>query len=369
MLIYIITIFILFLFAAFDLFKFINPLSRNAINIFLFLLLVVQTGFRWETGTDWTPYLENFKNTDNIAIVVVNSLIGFEPGYGFFVYLVHTFTDSYTVFLVIHAFIYYLLIFKANNKISPFPFVSLLLFYVSTIGVLGSNRQLIALSICLYSMQFIYIKQPSKFFSLVILAFFFHTTALIFLVFYFLNRDFKKYQVFGILLFSFIVGNTSLPNFLFSNLGNILGEASASKALIYSEKGSLGDFSLSTLGIIRRFFYFFIFFISYDSICKKFISYKLLFNGFLFGLIFYFLFSNSLLILVNRGSLYFNVMEVFLITCQLLIFRRNRDKFIFLVLFFFYSFYLFFQSISVYSDLFLPYKGVFINTDFNRSLY
>lgn len=369
MIIYFFTIFILFIFSFLEISNLLSQRYLKLCNVLLYLLLVIQVGLRWETGTDWLPYLNNFLDTVSVDIVLVNSLLGFEIGYGFLVYSIRSITQDYTVFLLIHALVYYYLIFKANRQISPLPSLSLLLFYVATMGVLGSNRQLIALAICLCSLQYVVERKPIKFFLLIGVAFLFHTTALLFSVYYFLNRDFKKHYIYGALIFAFIIGKTSIPNLLFSGLGNLLGGASASKAEIYSEKDSLGNFSLSIVGLIRRLFYFVVFYLSYDKLSKKLKTYKLVFNGFLFGLVFYFLFSNSLLILVNRGSIYFNVMEVFLITSLPFLFKTHKDKIIIIFILFLYSFYLFFQSISVYSDLFLPYKGVFINSEYKRNLY
>jgi hypothetical protein len=74
------------------------------------------------------------------------------------------------------------------------------------------------------------------------------------------------------------------------------------------------------------------------------------------------------LILVNRGSLYFNVMECFLLASQFLIIKSRLERSYLLFLLLVISFFLLYQSISVYSDLFVPYKGVFINTSFDREM-
>ncbi|GGA63258.1 polymerase [Flavobacterium palustre] len=366
--IYICTIVLISLFALVELRCKLTNVEYKFMYSILYVLIVLQIGLRWETGTDWMSYYNNFQDTVDIDIVLVNSVIGFEIGYGFFTFLIRSLTNNYTIFLLFHAIIYYYLIFQANKKLSPFPFLSLLLFYVTNIGVLGSNRQLLALAICLYSLKFAIERKAVKFFILVFIAFLFHTTAIIFIVYYFLYRDLKKYQIISVLLLAFIIGKTSLPNVLFSGVGNFLGGASLSKVDVYSEIGTGGD-SLTLVGLIRRLLYFILFFVNYDAIVSKFKEYKILFNGFLFGLCFYFLFSSSLTILVNRGSLYFNVMEVFLIASQLLLFTVKADRKYIVLIVFAYSIYLFFQSISVYSDLFLPYKGIFINTEYKRNLY
>lgn len=363
---YIITILLFLLLGYFDLYIDLGKNKNNILYGILFLVLVTQVGLRWETGTDWIPYRDNFEDTTSIEMVLLGVLNGFEIGYGFCVYLIRSITDNYTFFLIIHAIVFFALIFKANKKLSPFPVVSLLLFYVLTIGIMGSNRQLIALAICLYALKFVNAKKPIHFFLLIVLASLFHTTAIICLIYYFLNRNFKKNQILLVLLLAFVIGKTSLPNLIFSGFGNLLGGTAANKAEIYSEKEI--EAGVSLFGLIRRLLYFAIFLYNYDRLSEKFQMYKLLFNGFLFGLIFYFLFSSTLVILVNRGSLYFNVMEPFLIASQLLLFS-SKDRGYMLFMFTIYSIYIFFQSISAYDDLFIPYKGIFINTEFSRNLY
>lgn len=369
MLVYIFTICLFFFFSYLEIRTSITEKQRFVLYFVLFVVLVIQVGLRWETGTDWIYYRENFLNSTSLEAILINVFIGFEIGYGFSVYLVRLLTDNYVYYLLIHALVYYFLIFKANSKISPFPILSLLLFYTLTMGYLGSNRQLMSLAICLYALRFVVKKKPVIFFSLVFFAFLFHTSALLFMVYYYLNRDFNKKYMVVVLFLAIAIGQTQIPNILFSGIGNLLPGASASKVSVYSDKESMEGISLTLGGLIRRLLYFFLFFINYDAISQKFENYKLIFNGFLFGLIFYFLFSNSLLILVNRGSLYFNVMECFLITSQLLLFNLSKDRSYILFFIALYSIGLFFQSISIYPDLFIPYKGIFINSDFIRDVF
>ncbi|OXB05325.1 hypothetical protein B0A81_15355 [Flavobacterium plurextorum] len=369
MIVYIITFLLFLIFGYLDFCVDLNVKKKNLLYGILFLILVIQVGLRWETGTDWIVYRDNFENTTSIQMVLLGVLDGFEIGYGLFVYLIRDFTDNYAVFLFVHAVIYYLLILKANKQLSPYPIISLLIFYAGTMGVLGSNRQLMALAICLFSLQYVFInKKPFYFFLLVAFASLFHTTAIIFVVYYFLDRDFKKYQIILVLGLSFIIGKTALPSLMFSSFGSMLGGTAAMKAEIYSNTDKIPDASLSLIGLIRRIIYFALFLYNYDKLTRKIKSYRLLFNGFAFGLAFYFLFADTLIILVNRGSLYFNIMESFLLTSQLLLFvPKDRGYVLFFISL--YSILLFYQSISAYDDLFIPYEGIFINTDLHREMH
>lgn len=366
MVVYLIT----FLF--FIVFSFIEVRTNVAINVkrkmyfFLFIWVVFLIGTRWETGTDWADYFRHFLESTSYQIVLFNVLVGYEIGYGLFAFTVRSFTDNYSIFLVIHALVYYHFIFKANKVLSPLPFVSLLILFASTMGIVGSNKQLIAIAICLYSLKFLLEKKMIKFFLCVLIAFFFHTSALLFLVYFFLNKDFKKYYVVLALVLAIIIGKSSLPNMLFDTLSGYLGGAVADKAEMYSEN-KMSETTLSLVGLLRRLLFFFIFFINYDKIVKKFPTYRVLFNGFTFGLIIYFMFSNSFVILVGRGSFYFNTMECFLMASQLLLFPSKKERAYLLVLFFCYAYFIFHQSISEYPQLFFPYKGLFINESFTRN--
>ncbi|MFV8327794.1 EpsG family protein [Flavobacterium sp. ZS1P14] len=368
--VYIITLLVFFLFSFFEIRCELTEKQKRILRIILFVILVFQVGFRWKTGTDWPPYLNHFNNTFELSDTLISILSGFEPGYAFFVLLVKKMSDDYTVFLVIHTLIYYFLVFHAFKKLSPFYFTSLMIFYVTTLGVMGSNRQLIALAICLYSLKYIIDKNAFKFFLLIGIAFLFHSTALIFCVFFFLNKDIRKIWIIGVLFLSFILGKTNLPFFIFSFVGNSIGGASANKADFYTEgaKDFLAENPLGIFGLIKRLFFLVLFSLNYNFLTAKLKYYKLIFNGYYFGLIFYFLFSSTLLILVNRGSLYFNVMECFLLASQFLIIKTRLERSYILVLLLVVCVFLLFQSISVYSDLFVPYKGILINTGFDREM-
>jgi hypothetical protein len=266
----------------------------------------------------------------------------------------------------VHAIIYYLLIFSAFKKLTPYLFVSLLVFYATTLGVMGSNRQLIALAICLFSLRYVLNKNALKFFLLVGFAFLFHRSAILFVVYYFLNRNIKQSTIFIILIASFIIGKTSLPILAFSLVGGLIGEIGTYKAMFYSGSYQDDSVSLTLLGLIKRLLFIVLFIYNYQYLTEKLSYYKLLFNGYFVGLIIYCLFSSSILILVNRGSLYFTVMEGLLLASQFIFIRDKHYTVNFLILLFIVSILLLFQSIAGYTDLFIPYKGIFINSDIYR---
>jgi hypothetical protein len=369
--IYIFILFLIFVFGFIDLRLKLTDFQSKALLIFLYIVIVVQIGLRWETGTDWNTYLENFKATENYSIVLINSLTGFEIGYGTFVFLVKKICDDYSVFLFFHALIFYWGIFRVARKCSPYFFISLMFFYATNLGVVGSNRQLLAIIICLYSLNFVFERKPLYFIITVGVACLFHTTAFLFGIYYFLNRNFKILIVVSVLVIAFVIGKTSLPFLVFSKFGGVFGELASGKVTAYTENATenLADANLSVIGLFKRLVFIAIFTFNYSFLTIRLYYYKVLYNGYVFGMAIYFLFASSLVILINRGSLYFNIMESLLISCQFLVFYKRTDRAILYFILFLISIVLMYQSVSGYPDLFDPYKGIFYNSDFEREIH
>lgn len=368
MLIYFLTI-IFFLFCSItNEIYILNNKTKNLLTSLCFITLILEFGFRWETGTDWEPYFNHFKSFTGFTSIIISD---FEYGYGLFEYLIFLFTNNYTILLVIHSIIFFLLIINSFKKYSPNLYLSLLLFYTSFMGVTGSNRQLLALSICVYSIKFILQKKPLNFIIAVLIASSFHSTALIFLICYFLNSNVKFTSFFILLISSIVIGKTQLPLYFLNKTSTFFSEMLIYKLNFYTEsaKDAIIEKSLTFIGLIKRMLFLLLFFYTKKRLSLKFHYYNILFNIYLVGISIYFLFSSSLLIFVNRGSLYFNIMEPILLTMQLYFFNDKRIKIIGLITLFILSIGLFFQSISAYEDLFVPYKGIFINSDYIRNLY
>jgi len=368
--VYILTLVLIFVLGFLDLRLELNNAQRNWMIFFLYAVIVIQIGLRWETGTDWDMYLINFYGTNDYNIVLLNSLTGFEIGYGTFVFFINKIFNNYSVFLLIHALIFYWGIFRMAKKYSPYFFITIMFYYANNLGIVGSNRQLLAIVICLWSLEFVFERKPFKFFCTVVVAMLFHTTAFMFAIYYFLNRNFKAAVIILVLIASFIIGKTSLPFFIFSKFGGLFGELATSKTSYYSAtaEDSLAEGGLGIMGLIKRLLFIAIFTYNYSFLSNKLTYYKVLYNGYMFGIMVYFLFSSSMLVLVSRGSLYFNIMESLLISCQFLVLYKRVDReYVFFALLFISIVFLY-QSIAVYPDLFDPYKSLFYNVDYNRSM-
>lgn len=366
MLIYILTISLLFIFSILEFYFKLNIKLKNILIGITFFIIVLQYAFRWETGTDWSSYLEHF-----IAVTNLNSFKNldnlFEPGYNILVYIFKLFSASYSGFLLLHSLIYFSIMFSSIREYSNNPLLTLTIFYTSTIGIMGSNRQLLALSICLYGLRYIF-TQKKKFYIFVGLACFFHITALLFILYLFFNKEINIKYIVLLIFAAIIIGKTEIPINVFSVLTSYFTGITSDKSKFYlSELNSLDkDVSLSILGLIKRLALLALFYINRKKMRQINSYFNLFFNSYVFSLIIYFLFSSSLMILINRGSIYFNFSEIFLLSIFLFSVTSPIIRNIAFIFILFLSGTFFYISINPFKEYFIPYKGIFYNTDFKR---
>src|SRR5574344_2915739 len=108
----------------------------------------------------------------------------------------------------------------------------------------------------------------------------------------------------------------------------------------------------------------------YEEKIKKMDNYYLLFNLYFIGVVFYILFNGTILqVIVARGLIYFNLMEIFIAPYALSLLKQNYGKLLIMFLVVAYVFvnvYKGFSGLGDDTDYFVPYKGIFINTDYQR---
>ncbi len=183
----------------------------NAIDFTPYLILIFITGFRYNVGTDYNGYALNFDYLMNNdiprieysfkAIVKIAHLIGFNQQFIFFVYAVITYVF---IFLSIKYF---------DSKAKYRHIITLLVLQYFLFTGFNTVRQMVAVAIFFYAIRFIVNKNFVRYIIWIIIASFFHKSAMICLIFYFvLNLNIKKFIM--ILIVS--------PIFLIMDLGNKL---------------------------------------------------------------------------------------------------------------------------------------------------
>jgi len=168
-----------------------DPKSKAA-NLFFILslcLLFVFTVLRNEKiGADTKTYYMGFIDIYNKGIESSFPYIfNWEIGYILYNKLITFFSHSYYAFTISVSFPIYISLYFFIKKYSPNPFVSLMVFicmgfYQQSMFVI---RQWLAITVCLFSTKYVINRSFWKFVILMVLAFLFHRTALIFVPLYF----------------------------------------------------------------------------------------------------------------------------------------------------------------------------------------
>ena len=354
--IYYFTLFILMIFSFFE-FRLQGNKKLARLRKFYWFplaLIILQIGFRWDMATDWDSYLYVFKNFSSDYTVD-----GMEPGFLFLNLIFKKLIDSYQFFILVQALVLYLFVFKLFRQLTPYPIFAVLWFYTINLGLVGSSRQLLAVSIVALALVF-YLKNKKWYYYafFIVLAMQFHTTAFIAIFYLLFDRKIPTKVLYLLILVSLLIGLSPLSTML-TSYAAYFGETAAEKADYYTEE--IGSYSataiLKRLVIIIPLLYF------RNKKVYQFKNFNFVINGYIFGVCLYFVFGQSFGILATRGAFYFNLMEPVIITFYLLLFKEVLLKHVYVLAITIFSFVLLRQSIVLYPELFAPYKTQYFKTD------
>lgn len=335
------------------------------------LLMICFIGLRWTTGTDWSPYKLLF-DTLELNWTFLFNVYHFDFGFVVFNSIVKLFTNNYSVLLFVNSLVTIVFLFLFIKKTSPFPNVSLFLFYSSFMlaQFMGSNRRMMAMVFVLWAIWFLYNNQKSKFYCLEGLAFLFHRSSIITFVLIFVPREILSIRKTIILLFlSFILGVfgvfSKLVDFIGLMLYQFIQHPVIEKMVFYSEYGeehmvsSTGNLFLSTfLAVAKRcLFLFFYFYIIRKNVIDKFTQY--VYNIYIYAFAGYLIFIGSFFQMLTA---YFALIEIILLA-RMYSYTSGRVKLVFLLLILLYGFIQMLSALNVYPDLYMPYISIFSNIE------
>ena len=174
----------------------LNHLILLAATIPLFLLSALRVG----VGVDYWAYKQIYNE------YTYSSSLNIEPGFKLIVSTLNTYSLNFQWLFIVSALITYLFIYKAlkksiNPALSIFLFCNLSFLYYS----LNTTRQFIAISIVLFSLQFIVKRKFLKYIATISIATILHMSAMLMIPMYFLlNVKYKTYQYALLLIISSI---------------------------------------------------------------------------------------------------------------------------------------------------------------------
>jgi len=206
-------------------------------------------------GTDSNNYVEIFNQFKDITESIFSVKTSLEIGYLILMEIaLKISTDYWSLFFTIAlvcVFTSYYTIYKLseNIKVSIFIYISLATYFF----LFNGSRQAIAASICGLSIYFLLNKKIVSYCIIILLASFFHLTALLMLPFYYLLRF--PFKTRNLILFS---TGSFIALYYLSTILNLFGESTISRYSVYEDRNSRGGYLLTLFFfIISLIFIFF----------------------------------------------------------------------------------------------------------------
>ena len=195
----------------------LNTKSRKILLVLLIGLLIMFCGTRFETGNDWTAYVDTFNRIppfeslcNNPEMFVVSRM---EPGYVILNSIVKSLGGTIDIVFLISCIITVGLLFIALNRYSFFCFLAILLYM--RYGYLQANmmfvRQGIAVSIFFISLKYVEERKFWQYIAINIIAILFHSSLYIVLpLYFFLNRRYSNRTIIGFVIISILLSFVSI---------------------------------------------------------------------------------------------------------------------------------------------------------------
>ena len=333
--------------------------------------VVALIALRWNIGTDWDAYHQYFLANINGVVYGSELVDHFDIGYRYLNTFVALITSHYTVFLLITTLLSTGIVCYLLWKHTDHPTIGFFVFLCSYVPIhfMGSIRRSIAISFALLSI-FICLKAKGKFISFftMVASTAFHKTSLVAVPVLFLKpTPWRNIVVFIFLGGTAFLGFVNISELTLLKIGEVAPKDSEIGLLITIANYSGDNYKLHTpdsLDPIRQ---------SVLSLVKKYVFFYFLYNAaknkkmhssinivlykiYVIGVCIYSVFIGAPII--QTISTYYLVIEVFL--AAILFGHLSGVRKIMFIVFLAASGFLAFESgLSVYPDLFFPYKSIF----------
>lgn len=319
MMYYLLPVFSYFLFALQE--KRIKPVSFIWFIASTFLLFVLLIGmFRGiGIGTDYYSYYYIFKAESDIEI-------GFVELIRFVKYLGGNF-QIFISFIFLSSFLIKIYFFQ---KISPIPYISLMIYLGFWFLVYDMNgiRQGLAMSITLAASWYLLRNEKKTYFLLVLLAILFHYSAIVFLPFVFiLKKEFSNKTAIILVGVFLLIAQFNISESITMYIINFLGfdNVVAEKISTYSRDTLYNANVLHSFSTIHRLFIMGCIMYLLPKVSMNPALRNLLLWASVISILLYLLFCN-IEIIATRLSLYYRFFECISLACFPLAFAKNNSR-------------------------------------------
>lgn len=348
---------LLLLFSFFD--EKFSSVQKTLVLIFCLVMWWFLESFRWESGTDFYNYYNNF---DGLRINHV-STDRFELGYNLLVLFCRDYLKcTFYVFNALYYSVIFLLYFFSIRKATPNSILFLFIFFCFAIGLMGSTRQLMAVSIMFFASVYFLENKKVAFIACILLASLFHRTIIVCLIFVVFNHNIRYKYWLCMIAAALLIQISGVNAFIMGKFISLLPESYSDRFTAYlslSEPDTI-DPRTYFFGILRRGLPVFLLLVNKDKLNKLVDHTRLqyILNIMFFSLFAYIILSFNFTFIISRISIYFNIFEALFYVWLITIYTRER-KYLYIAGLVSFFLVLCVKYIMNYPQLFLPYKTIF----------
>lgn len=329
----------------------------KTLSLGCFWIILIIGGLRYQIGADWYAYERLFSNIENFNDILT---VREEKGFMLTMFLIKGISKNYSFFIFSFFLVSFYLKYKVITKYSTDTFLSLSFYFFTIFLILDLNqiRQGMALAFIIFSLDSILNRDIKKFLFLVLIAFFFHTSALIFLPFYWLARLNINNKTIVVIIASCFILSIPIREFMGKNImANLLiswGELG--KYNVYLEDSSLNkDSAILSIGFFQRIIVFAIFLVYYNTINVSDNFKRLLRNGYLIGINIFIIFSFNAQFAARIGY-YYKWFDIFIVALIVTSQKKIEKKLILLFVFYIFCIIGIQRLLGNDGGALLPYK-------------
>lgn len=332
---------------------------HRALFVFSLFSIVLLESIKFDSGIDfWNTY-------NHYQFFILNDTRDrYEFLYKYVVYFFRNVLNfNYPFFLFFYYSVIYSLYYFSFNKITKYPITALLLVFACTVGLFGSNRQLLAIAIGFFAYIYFLKEKKISYLFFILIATFFHYSAFIYVFLLFLDRRINDkiwiVTLFALLLFNITGINFTIFNFVISNFApekivNIIKGYNIGFAKMQS------NYYMFVIGIIRRSFPILLM-IRYKNILSNRSLYQLLLNTLFFSLAVYIFFFGKIEYMSSRVSVYFIIFEVVLYVWLIPVMNKMGKKNLYLIFLLLFAGLEFIKYVFSDPTPFIPFKTLFFS--------
>ncbi len=348
---------LLLLFSFFD-DKF-SSIQKTLVLIFCLMMWWFLESFRWESGTDFYNYYNNF---DGLRLNHI-STDRFELGYNLLVLFCRDYLKcTFYVFNALYYFFIFLLYFFSIRKAVQNSMLFLFILFCFAIGLMGSTRQLMAVSIMFFASVYFLEKKKVWFIACILLASLFHRTIIVCLIFVAFNHNIKYKYWLCLVACAFIIQISGLNAFITEKIISLLPQSYSERFVAYLSLSEPDRIDLPTyfLGILRRGLPIFLLFVNKNKLkgLVDDVVLRYVLNIMFFSLFAYIILSFNFTFIISRISIYFNIFEALFYVWLMTIYTKEK-KYLYIAGLVSFFLVLCVKYIMNYPQLFLPYKTIF----------